>query len=312
MKVNKIHNNPQKKKMQGTLQRHSTKLIITIPKLSSSSSSSSSLFFLTLFFHQFYQTKSHNFIYYGCSQEKYQPNSTPFETNLNTLLSSIVSSSSQSLYNSFAVGNDTSSSPEGSVFGLYQCRGDFQTKDCSNCIANLVTQIELICPYSYGSSMQLDGCFLRYEHIDFLGKLDTNLRFKKCSKGIISNDAEFLKRRDDVLSDLEASESGFRVSNSGSVEGYVQCVGDLNAGDCSSCISDAIMKVKSLCGSAAAADVFLAQCYVRYWASGYYDSSSDSPNNDDVGRTVAIIVGVLAGAAVVIVLLSVCRKTIAG
>lgn len=34
----------------------------------------------------------------------------------------------------------------------------------------------------------------------------------------------------------------------------------------------------------------------------------DSTSEDQVGKTVAIIVGVLAGVAVLIVLLSVCRK----
>lgn len=37
---------------------------------------------------------------------------------------------------------------------------------------------------------------------------------------------------------------------------------------------------------------------------------TDSSGEDDVGRTVAIIVGVLAGAAILIVLLSICRKFI--
>lgn len=36
----------------------------------------------------------------------------------------------------------------------------------------------------------------------------------------------------------------------------------------------------------------------------------DSSNNDDVGRTVAIIVGSVAGFAVLIVLLSFCRKAV--
>ncbi len=36
---------------------------------------------------------------------------------------------------------------------------------------------------------------------------------------------------------------------------------------------------------------------------------SDSSNEDQVGKTVAIIVGVIAGLAVIIVLLSVCRKS---
>ncbi|KAI3444711.1 hypothetical protein Pfo_001376 [Paulownia fortunei] len=263
------------------------------------------IFFLTC--NHDHLIQAHIFVYAGCSQENYQQNS-PYETNLNSLLSSIVSSASQTLYNIFALGNDTTAPPDSATYGLYQCRGDLKARDCSTCIASLISQIALLCPYTYGASLQLDGCFVRYEHTDFLGKLDTSLRHKKCSASG-GNDDEFLRRRDDVLADLQGA-IGFRVSATGAVEGYAQCLGDLTAADCSSCLSDAVMKVKTLCGSAAAGDVFLAQCYVRYWESGYYDSSSDSSNQDDVGKTVAIILGVVAGVAVLIVLLSFCRKAL--
>lgn len=241
-------------------QQHTThQFIILTLKLSS--------FFLILIFHH---AKANIFIYAACSQEKYQPNS-PFETNLNTLLSSAVNTASQGLYNSFSLGNDGSSSAEGSIFGLYQCRGDLKTRDCSTCVASAVSQVNLVCPYTYGALLQLDECLVRYEHINFLGKPDTSLRYKKCSRSV-SNDAEFLKRRDAVLDNMQGA-MGFRVSTSGSVEGYAQCVGDLSQADCTSCLADAVAQLKSLCRSSEAADVFLAQCYARYWASGYYESS---------------------------------------
>lgn len=108
--------------------------------------------------------------------------------------------------------------------------------------------------------------------MDFLGRLDTSLMFKQCSKGV-SNDVEFYRRRDDVLADLQTA-SGFRVSSSGLVEGFAQCLGDLSSSDCSACLAEAVGKLKNLCGSASASDVFLSKCYARYWASGYYDYSS--------------------------------------
>ncbi|KAJ8573323.1 hypothetical protein K7X08_009834 [Anisodus acutangulus] len=283
-------------------------------------SSSLSIFFL-YFFYTFlllatnpnnnYLVKAHIFIYAGCSQDKYQPNS-PFVPSLNSLLSSIVSSSSQTLYNSYALGNDSSDPQESSIYGLYQCNGNLQLKDCSTCVASAVSQMNIVCPYNFGAILQLDGCYLRYEHEDFLGKPDTSLRFNKCSKNQLRGDAELLRRRDNVLADLLHSGggvTGFKVSSSGSIEGFAQCLGDLTPEDCSACVSDVVMKLKDMCGDAAAGDVFLAQCYARYWASGY-SHSSDPSNDDEVGKTVAIIVGVLAGVAVFIVLLSFCRKSL--
>ncbi|KAG5125030.1 hypothetical protein JHK82_031767 [Glycine max] len=296
------------------------------------------IFFSSVLSARGYPSRAHIFIYAVCSQEKYQPNS-PFEGNLNSFLSSVVSSSSDITYNSFAVGNGSLTPQEGSVYGLYQCRGDLHPIDCSKCVGRLVNQIGLVCPYALGASLQLEGCLVRYEHAgDFLGKLDTSLRYKKCSKAATS-DVEFFHRRDDVLADLQTA-NGFRVSSSGIVEGFAQCLGDLSVSDCSSCIADAVGKLKSLCGSAAAADLFLGQCYARYWASGYYHESGGrsmnsyaindpfvekrseneeeaevltnySSNNDQVGKSVAIIVGVFAGLAVLVVILSIC-KTAAG
>ncbi|XP_004491922.1 plasmodesmata-located protein 8 [Cicer arietinum] len=286
--------------MLSSLQLHTTQRIILALRLSYLL-----IFTFSLPSSHGYPSRSHITIYASCSEEKYQPN-TLFESNLNTFLSSVASSSSQVTYNSFAIGNESSTQQEGSVYGLYQCRGDLHPIDCSKCVGRAVNEISLVCPYSLGASLQLEGCYLRYEHSgDFLGKLDTNIRYKKCSKDA-SSDVEFFRRRDDVLADLQTA-NGFRVSSSGLVQGFAQCVGDLIVSDCSSCLIDAVGKLKSLCGSAAAADVFLGQCYARYWASGYYDES-DSHNNDEVGKSVAIIVGVFGGLAVLVVLLSICKK----
>lgn len=213
-------------------------------------------------------TRTHRFIYAGCSQDKYQPDS-PFQANLNSFLSSLSSSSSQVSYNSFTIGNTTSGPSQGSIYGLYQCRGDLQLNDCSKCVSSCVNQIGIICPYASGASLQLEGCYIRYEQFDFLGKPDVSVRYRKCSKSV-ANDDEFFRRRDDVLSDLLEA-NGFRVSTSGFMEGFAQCLGDLSVEDCSSCLVEAVGKLKSMCGSAAAADVFLGQCYARYWASGYYE-----------------------------------------
>ncbi|XP_076956716.1 plasmodesmata-located protein 8-like isoform X2 [Bidens hawaiensis] len=266
---------------------------------------STNLFLFFIFF--FSIVRSHVFTYLGCSQEKFQPN-TPFEINLNSLLSSFVSSSSQTLYNSFAIGNDTNASLNSAVYGLYQCRGDLRTPECTQCVKYAATQVGVGCPYSYSASLQLEECLVRFENYDFLCKLDTSLRFKKCSKSV-SHDVQSLNRRDDVLAQLGEADQGFRVSSSGLVQGFSQCLGDLNPNDCSSCLEEAVSKLKNLCGSSLAGDVFLAQCYMRYWTPGYYDSPSRSSDDDDVGKTIAIIVGVVGGVAAFIVLLSFCGKS---
>uniref|UniRef100_A0A0D3F856 Gnk2-homologous domain-containing protein n=1 Tax=Oryza barthii TaxID=65489 RepID=A0A0D3F856_9ORYZ len=122
-----------------------------------------------------------------------------------------------------------------------------------------------------------------------------------------SRDGAFLSSRDGVLGELQAA-AGYKLSTSGTVQGVAQCLGDVPANDCTACLAEAVGQLKGACGTALAADVYLAQCYVRYWANGYYFRSNSDNSGDDVGRTVAIIIGILAGLALLVVFISFLRK----
>lgn len=246
------------------------------------------------------------FIYAGCSPSKYQPG-TPFEGNLNSLLTSIANAAPNGLYNSFTAGSN-GTGDGAAAYGLYQCRGDLGNDDCVACVRDAVAQLNEVCASAYAASLQLDGCYVRYDSSNFIGQLDTAMVYRKCSTST-SSDGDFLKNRDVVLGALQGVANGYKVSSSGSVQGVAQCLGDLAAADCTTCLSQAVGQLKGTCGMALAADVYLAQCYVRYWANGYYFRPSHDNSQDDVGRTVAIIVGILAGLALIVVFISFLRKT---
>lgn len=153
-----------------------------LPPLFSTSISIPTLFILlsSSFLHRDPQlSQAYNaFIYGGCSQEKYQPDpSSPVVSSINSFLASAVSSSSLALYNSFVMENGTSVLPGAAIYGLYQCRGDLKIPECTGCIRGAASQIGLVCPYSYGAALQLEGCYIRYEHVNFIGQLDTSLRY---------------------------------------------------------------------------------------------------------------------------------------
>ncbi|KAK3141942.1 hypothetical protein QOZ80_4BG0340160 [Eleusine coracana subsp. coracana] len=250
------------------------------------------------------------FIYAGCSPSRYNPG-TPFESNLKSLLTSITSAAPNELYNSFTPGaNGTAGDASAPAYGLYQCRGDMDSSSgCASCVRSCLAQLDTVCPAAYAASLQLDGCYVRYDTTDFVGQLHTAMVYRKCSTST-SGDAGFLKNRDAVTADLQQGVvNGFKTSSAADVRGVAQCLGDLAVADCAACLGQAVGQLKGVCGTALAADVYLAQCYVRYWADGYHFRPTQDYSQDDVGKTIAIAIGICSGLALLVIFVSFLRKT---
>ncbi|XP_041015447.1 plasmodesmata-located protein 6 [Juglans microcarpa x Juglans regia] len=259
------------------------------------------------------------FVFGGCSQLKYTPGS-PYENSANSILTSLVNSAMFTTYNNFTT---TGSTQQDTVYGLFQCRGDLQDSDCARCVARSVSQLGTLCVNSCGGALQLEGCYVKYDNTTFLGVEDKTVIVKKCGAPTIGYDSDALTRRDAVLAYLGTGDGGayktFRSSTSGDLQGVAQCVGDLSAGECQDCLTDAIGRLKTECGTAAWGDMFLAKCYVRYTEGGVrshagedYDNGNDKDNDDDDddewNRTLAIIIGGVAAVGLLIIFLSFLNK----
>lgn len=207
-----------------------------------------------------------SFIYVGCSQLKYNPG-TPYESNVNSILTSIVNSASFSSFNNFKISLPGSASSD-VVYGLFQCRGDLSNSDCHDCVSNAVSRLGASCVGASGGALQLEGCFVRYDNTSFLGAQDKTVVSDKCGPSI-GDDSDLLTRRDAVLSYLMAGGQFFRVGGSGKVQGLAQCVQDLSMSECQDCLLEAIQRLKNQCGSSAWGDMFLGKCYARYSERGY-------------------------------------------
>lgn len=201
------------------------------------------------------------FIYGGCSQLKYAAG-TPYQSNVNSILSSLVNSASLSNYNNFKISLPGSAQND-VVYGLFQCRGDLGTSDCRDCVSHSVSRLGVLCPDSTGGAVQLDGCFVKYDNVSFLGVEDKSVVLKKCGPSI-GYDSDTLTRRDAVLGYLTAEGQFFRVGGSGKVQGVAQCVQDLSVSECQDCLAEATGQLRNECGSAAWGDMFLGKCYARY------------------------------------------------
>ncbi|KAL0326678.1 UNVERIFIED_CONTAM: Plasmodesmata-located protein 7 [Sesamum angustifolium] len=213
-----------------------------------------------------------SFIYVGCSQTKYSPGS-PYESNVNSVLASLVNSASISSFNSFKISLPGSSQAD-VVYGLYQCRGDLTTPECHHCVASAVTRLSTFCVATSGGALQLEGCFVKYDNTPFLGAQDKTVVSKKCGPSI-GYESDMLARRDAVLAYLTGGGQYFREGGSGKVQGMVQCIQDVSMNECQDCLSEAIQRLKSECGSSPWGDMFLGKCYARYSGSGYSSESGE-------------------------------------
>ncbi|KAI3431229.1 uncharacterized protein J3R85_007963 [Psidium guajava] len=241
------------------------------------------------------------FVYAGCSQYKYSPGS-PYETGIDSVLTSLVSSSASSSYNNFTVAGPA---PSDIVYGLYQCRGDLALADCSTCVSHAVSQLGTTCASSSGGTLQLEGCLVRYDNTTFLGAQDKTLLLRRCGPLTGDVNSDELTRRDAVLGYVGAGDGTYkpyRTSSSGNVQAVAQCVQDLSAGDCQDCLAEAIGRLKSDCGAAKWGGVYLAKCYVRYSDSDH--TSGGHGTADEEVHKLVILISLVAGAAIVIVFLS--------
>ena len=239
------------------------------------------------------------FVHAGCSPSRYAPN-TAFESNLNSLLASMASAaSSGATYSSFTSGDgreeavaaaaDGAAGPapaaSSAAYGLYQCRGGLRPGECVSCVRDTVARLGAVCANARAASLQSDGCLVRYGARDLAGRaVDTSVApYRRCSAGE-SGDAGFLSARGAVLAELQrgveeattaaASSGAYKVSSSGPVRGVAQCLGGIPVSQCAACVAQAVAQLGGTCGAALAADVYLVQCSVRYWAnSNNYRSS---------------------------------------
>lgn len=249
------------------------------------------------------------FVFGGCTQLRYSPNSA-YESNLNSLLTSLVNSATYSSYNNYTIQGST---PQDVLYGLYQCRGDLSMPDCATCIARAVTQLGGLCSDTCGGALQLEGCYVKYDNSSFLGVEEKTVVLKKCGPSV-GYEEEAMGRRDAVLGALVGASGAYRVGGAGKVQGVAQCVGDLSGSECQDCIGEAIGRLKSDCGTADFGDMFLGKCYARYNTHGppVFSKAHHDKSSGDGEKTFAIIIGLLAGVALVIIFLVFIRKVFEG
>ncbi|KAI3734466.1 hypothetical protein L6452_13935 [Arctium lappa] len=205
---------------------------------------------------------------------------TPYESNLNSLFTSIVDSTSTSNFNTYEV-SPLGSSQSDVVYGMFQCQDDLSFSDCKDCLASSVNQLKTTCPMSTFGTIQLEGCLVKYDNTPFFGVEDKREVNKRCGPSMGYN-SDVLNRLDATLTDLIAGNGQyFRRGGHGSMHAVAQCVLDLSISECEDCLTEARARLKSECKLSSWGDMYLGKCYIRYVDQGNDDNADDCDDNNN-------------------------------
>ncbi|KAJ0111033.1 hypothetical protein Patl1_01704 [Pistacia atlantica] len=219
-------------------------------------------------------------IFKGCASQKFQDSSQVYSQNLKTLLSSLVSQSSQQTF-----ATTTSGDGQNAIMGLYQCRGDLAVTQCNTCVSKISDMVDKLC----GKSIAAQDSTQWASGTGFENKRD--MAFSVLTNGVKNSGSFYTGKYEEV---------------------YVlgQCEGDLASNDCGDCVKSAVERAKDDCGKSIAVQIYLHKCYISY---SYYPNgvpnTSSSPLTAGGGtrqhtqKTVAIAVGGIAVLGFGVVLL---------
>lgn len=164
-----------------------------------------------------------------------------------------------------------------------------------------------------------------YEVAGFEQISGMQILYKTCG-GTNAAGRGFEEKRDTAFSVMEngvVTGHGFYATSYQALYVMGQCEGDVGDSDCGECVKSAVQRAQVECGSSISGQVYLHKCFISYSyypngvpgrhsssaassSSNSYSSSSSSGQN--TGKTVAIILGGLAGVAFLVICLLFARS----
>ena len=219
----------------------------------------------------------------------YQSNNT-FQTNLNVLLSSLVSNATQGggSYAS-AMGFGTTNA----VNGQYLCRGDVSSATCQSCVATAAAEITRKCPNQTESIIWYDECRLWYTNryfspVSIVPRVnlpdDRNIsasdldRFNQTLLGLL-NGLIAEAANSQTAKKFATGEGNFTSGSSKQVirvYGLAQCVPGMTNSQCEGCLRNASRTFRTCCEGKLGGRALLAWCNIRYDWYQFYNTSETS------------------------------------
>ncbi|KAG6754693.1 hypothetical protein POTOM_040487 [Populus tomentosa] len=251
--------------------------------------------------------------YKGCSNNSsYSPNS-PFQDNLEILMSSLRSNASVSKPYNTSTGNDLDR-----IYAQYMCLNYVTHDECSTCIKVASQTITRLCPGDKEAVVWEELCQLRYSSQNFLAHLDVSGNFPQYNKKDVKNPVQFRSVVNETLDNL-IKQAAFNASanmyattevpfnDTYTLYALVQCSTDLSPDDCNTCLRTALANIWNCCYASRGVWVLSRSCYLRYELYAFYEALQANNEffslNEGNRRIWMIIILTVAGALLVVVIL---------
>ncbi|XP_021719922.1 cysteine-rich repeat secretory protein 55-like [Chenopodium quinoa] len=205
-----------------------------------------------------------------CNKKTIISSSSQVSANIDHLLADIVTKSLQGatfVKASYGNGKDT-------VYGLAQCRGDVDSKDCMECIQNAAKQVRKLCPNQSDARIWYDYCFLRHSQNNFFGNVDLSYGILYKNIANVTNPDVFNQELGNMFDRIDSkavkpSSGGLgkdqkKVTDFETLYALVQCTRDLSPMSCAQCLAQAIRNFEGYCSNSKGCRVLYSSCYVRY------------------------------------------------
>jgi len=212
-----------------------------------------------------------NPLFHFCSSSGNFTANSPYESNLKTLINSLIYKTP-----STGFGSGSSSliqSQNQQAYGLALCRGDVSPSECKTCVSEATKEIQSRCPYNKGGIIWYDYCLFKYSDTDFFGKIDSANRFYMWNLNNVSHPLTFNYKTKDLLSQLAQKASmnpklyatgEVKLEESKKLYGLTQCTRDLSSADCKNCLDAAINELPNCCDGKEGGRVVGGSCNFRY------------------------------------------------
>ncbi|CAN6338884.1 unnamed protein product [Urochloa humidicola] len=167
------------------------------------------------------------------------------------------------------------------VFGHIMCYADYNATACLDCLAGAAAGITAVCPGSRSARAMYDACVLRYAAAPIIpATADLNylyrvyLNFPEAPAGAATSEAvraAWVPLMSELTGAAAASplrlasgSAPYSSSPSQEMYGLAQCTRDLNASECSKCVSSYVSRLETLFPNNTGGVIKGYSCYLRY------------------------------------------------